>query len=42
MFLNLEEYAVREAPHSCTATVPVDDGELQWMFSNYLDRGFDG
>jgi hypothetical protein len=32
MPLEFEEYAIRKAPHSCAATVPMDDGELQWMF----------
>ena len=41
LLLKLEENAVRKAPHSGTATVPVDDGELQWMFRDCLNRGFD-
>lgn len=39
--LNLEEYAIRKAPHSRAATVPVDDRELQWMFRDCFDCGFD-
>lgn len=39
MLLKFEEYAIRESPHSRTATVPVDDRELQWMFSNRFNRG---
>jgi hypothetical protein len=40
IFLNLEEYSVGEAPHSGTATVPVDDRELQWMFGYCLNCCF--
>jgi hypothetical protein len=38
MLLNLEEYSVGEAPHSRTATVTVDDRELQRMVCNRLNR----
>jgi len=41
MLLQLEEYAVWEAVYSGTATVPVDDWELQRTFSNRLNRAFD-
>ena len=41
MLLKLEKYAVRKAPHSGAPTVPVNDGELQWMFRDGLNRGFD-
>ena len=41
VLLNLEEYSVGEAPHSRTATAPVDDWELQWMFRYCLNRGRD-
>lgn len=41
MLLKLEEYSVREAPHSRTATVAVDDRELQRMFRDCLNCGFD-
>jgi hypothetical protein len=41
MLLRLEEYAIRKAPHSRTAAVPVDDKELQWMFRDCLNCGFD-
>src|SRR5271157_5866573 len=39
--LNLEEYSVGKAPHSCTATAPVDDRKLQWMLRDCLNRGLD-
>jgi hypothetical protein len=39
IFLHLEEYSVREEPHSRTATIAVDSWELQWMFRYRLDRG---
>jgi hypothetical protein len=42
MLLNLEEYSVGKAAHSGTAMTPVDDRELQWMFRNHFNRGFDG
>ena len=41
MLLKLEEYAVREAAHARSATVPVDDGKLQWTFRDCLNRGVD-
>jgi hypothetical protein len=41
MLLKFEEYAVRKAPHSRAATVPVHDSELQWLFRYSLDRSFD-
>jgi hypothetical protein len=41
MLLNLEEYSVGKAPNSRTATAPVDDRELQWMFRYCLNRGLD-
>ena len=41
MVLKLEEYAIRESPHSSTATVPVDDRKLQWTLSNRINRGLD-
>jgi hypothetical protein len=41
MLLKLEEYAVREAAHARSATVPVDDGKSQWMFRDCLNRGVD-
>jgi hypothetical protein len=41
MLLKLEEYAAREAPNSCTPTVAVDGGELQWMSGYCLNRGLD-
>jgi hypothetical protein len=41
MLLKLEEYAVRKAPHSRAATVPVHDRELQWLFRYSLDHSFD-
>ncbi len=41
MLLNLEKYSVRKAPHSRTATAPVDNRELQWMFRDCLNRGLD-
>jgi hypothetical protein len=41
MLLNLEEYSVGKAPHSRTATAPVDDRELQRMFRYCLNRRFD-
>src|SRR5271168_2621951 len=41
MLLNLEEYSVGKAPHSDTATAPVDDRKLQWMFRHCLNRGLD-
>lgn len=40
-FLNLEEYTVGEAPHSRTPAFPVDDRELQWVFCDGFNRGFD-
>lgn len=39
--LKFEEYAVRKASHPRAAAVPVDDKELQGMFSNCLNRSFD-
>lgn len=42
MLLHFEEYTVRKTPHSRTTTITVDHGELQWMFRNRLNRGFDG
>jgi len=41
MLLNLEEYSVREPPHSRTATAPVDNRELQWMLCHRLNRDLD-
>ena len=41
MLLNLEEYSVWGAPHSRTPTAPVDDRELQWIFCDCRNRGFD-
>jgi len=41
MLLNFEEDPVGKAPHSRTPTAPVDDRELQWMFGNCFNRGFD-
>jgi hypothetical protein len=37
--LNLEEYSVGKAPHSCTATAPVNDRKLQRMLRDCLNRG---
>ena len=34
--LNFEEYCVGKAAHSRTATVPVDDSELQWISRDCL------
>ncbi len=42
ILLKREEYPVRKAPHARTAAVPVDHRELNWMFRDCLDRGFDG
>jgi hypothetical protein len=39
--LNLEEYAVRETPHSRAATAPVYNWELQWMVRYCLNRRLD-
>ena len=39
--LNLEEYAIRETPHSRSTTVAVDYGKLQWMFRYGVNGGFD-
>ena len=36
VFLNLEEYTVRESPHSRTAMATVDDRKLQWMLCHCL------
>src|SRR6266446_3606432 len=41
MLLHLEEYSVREAPHSRAATAPVDDRELQWVFRYSFNCAFD-
>src|SRR5450759_5013483 len=41
MLLNLEEQPIGKAPHSRTATAPVDDRELQCMFRDCLNRGLD-
>jgi hypothetical protein len=41
MLLNLEEYSIWKTAHSRTATAPVDDWELQWMFRYRLNRGLD-
>ena len=41
LLLQLEEYAIREAPNARTATVAVDHRELQWMFRDGLNRGVD-
>ena len=41
MLLGLEENAIRKESHAHAATVPVDDRELQRMFSNRLNCGFD-
>ncbi len=41
MLLNLEKHTVGKAPHSRTATAPVDHRELQWMFRDCLNRGLD-
>ena len=41
MLLNLEKYSVGKAPHSRTATAPVNDRELHWMFRHCLNRGLD-
>ncbi|MGA8647775.1 MAG: hypothetical protein WB628_13100 [Candidatus Sulfotelmatobacter sp.] len=41
MFLKLEEYAVRKAPHPGAAAIPVDDWELEGTFRDCLNRGFD-
>ena len=41
MLLNLEEYSVGEPAHSRTATVPVDNGEFQWMLCDCLNRDLD-
>ena len=41
MLLNLEEYSVGEPPHYRTATVPVDNRELQWMVGDCLNRDLD-
>ena len=40
VLLDLKEDSVGEAPHSRTATVPVDDRELQWMFGYCLNCCF--
>jgi hypothetical protein len=34
IFLQLEEYAIRKAPHPSAAKIPVDDRKLPWMFSD--------
>jgi hypothetical protein len=39
MLLNLKEYPVRKAPHSCATTVPVDDRRLQRVFCYRIYRG---
>ncbi|MGA7929280.1 MAG: hypothetical protein WCA20_25185 [Candidatus Sulfotelmatobacter sp.] len=39
--LHLEEYAMRETPHSRTSTAPVCYRELQRMFCECLNRGLD-
>jgi len=41
MLLNLEEYSVGKAPHSGAATAAVDHRELQRMFRNRFNLGFD-
>jgi hypothetical protein len=41
VLLNFKEYSVREAPHSRTAAVPVDDGELEGVFCDCLNRRLD-
>jgi hypothetical protein len=41
VLLNLKKYSVRKEPHSRTATAPVDDRKLQWMFRDCLNRGLD-
>src|SRR5229473_7531601 len=41
VLLNLKEYSVGEEPHSRTATAPVDDRELHWMFRDCLNRRLD-
>ena len=39
--LHLEEYAIRETPHSRTATASVDYRKLQGMFCQCLNRDLD-
>jgi hypothetical protein len=41
MLLHLEEYAIREAPHSRPPTTSVDHGELQGVVCDCLNRGLD-
>ena len=41
MLLNLEEYSVGKPPHSSTATAPVNDRKLRWVFRDCLNRGLD-
>ena len=41
ILLKFKENAVWKTPHSCAATVSVDNGELQWMFRDCLNCGFD-
>jgi hypothetical protein len=41
LLLDLKEYSVGEAPHSCTSTAPADDRELCWMFRDRLNRLLD-
>ena len=41
VLLHLEEYAIREAPHSRPPTTSVDHGELQGVVCDCLNRGLD-
>src|SRR5690348_11359432 len=38
MLLNLEEDSVGETPDTGTPPSAIDDGKLQWMFRDCLDR----
>jgi hypothetical protein len=41
MLLQLEEDAIWKAAHACAVAVPINNRELQWMFRDRLNRGFD-
>src|SRR5580698_2537124 len=41
MLLNFKEYSVGKAPHARTATAPIHNRKLQWMFRDCPNRGFD-
>jgi hypothetical protein len=41
MLLDLEEYSIGKAPHTCAPASPMNDWKLQWTFGDRLDGCFD-